>query len=382
MKKRLARATAAIVAILTVVSAITLTTWHKTVTLTVDGEARQVSGLAWTVGDALQAGGIAVGDHDFVTPALDQAVAEGSSIDVRHARPLEVNVDGKTTTHWTTETTLAAALRQLNIPVGDNDRLSEATSRTLGREGLTLSITTAKPVKLVVGGEAKDLSTAAPAVADLLHDEGLTLGQHDRINPGIETPLTPGLTVTLDRVSVEETTRTEELAFTTTKEDDSSLDKGDTRTVTKGVKGSKTIVEKKTTVNGTLESTEVVSTTVTKEPVNAVIKVGTRAPQAPDRSSGPDRTSNPDRASGATINLANAAMWDRIAKCESSGRWNINTGNGYYGGLQFNRQTWLSVGGADFAPRADLATREEQITVANRLYAKRGLQPWGCRHAA
>ena len=98
---------------------------------------------------------------------------------------------------------------------------------------------------------------AVAAVADLLHDEGLTLGQHDRINPGIETPLTPGLTVTLDRVSVEETTRTEELAFTTTKEDDSSLDKGDTRTVTKGVKGSKTIVEKKTTVNGTLESTEV-----------------------------------------------------------------------------------------------------------------------------
>lgn len=383
MKKRLARATAAIVAILTVVSAITLTTWHKTVTLTVDGEARQVSGLVWTVGDALKAGGVAVGEHDFVTPALDQAVAEGSSIDVRHARPLEVSVDGKTTTHWTTETTLAAALRQLNIPVGDNDRLSEATSRALGREGLTLSITTAKPVKLVVGGgEAKDLSTAAPTVADLLHDEGLTLGQHDRISPDSGTPLTPGLTVTLDRVSIEETTRTEEIPFTTTKEDDSSLDKGDTRTVTKGVKGSKTIVEKKTTVNGTLESTEVVSTTVTKEPVNAVVKVGTRAPQAPDRSSGPDRTSNPDRASGATINLANAAMWDRIAKCESSGRWNINTGNGYYGGLQFNRQTWLSVGGADFAPRADLATREEQITVANRLYAKRGLQPWGCRHAA
>ncbi|MDO4784070.1 MAG: transglycosylase family protein [Propionibacteriaceae bacterium] len=382
MKKRLARATAAIVAILTVVSAITLTTWHKTVTLTVDGETRQVSGLAWTVGDALQAGGVAVGEHDFVTPSVDQAVAEGSSIDVRVARPLEVSVDGKTTTHWTTETTLAAALRQLNIPVGDDDRLSEATSRALGREGLTLSITTAKPVKLVVAGQTKEVSSAAPTVADLLHDEKLTLGQHDRLSPSADTALTPDLTVSLDRVSVEETTRTEEIPFTTTKEDDASLDKGHTKTVTKGVKGTKTIVEKKITVNGTLESTEVVSTTVTKEPVNAVVKVGTRAPQTPDRSTGPDRTSNPDRAKGAGINLANAAMWDRIAKCESGGRWNINTGNGYYGGLQFNRQTWLSVGGADFAPRADLASREEQITVANRLYAKRGLQPWGCRHAA
>jgi hypothetical protein len=75
-------------------------------------------------------------------------------------------------------------------------------------------------------------------------------------------------------------------------------------------------------------------------------------------------------------------MWDRIAKCESGGNWHINTGNGYYGGCSSDYSTWLSVGGADFAPRADLASREEQITVANRLYAKRGLQPWGCRWAA
>ncbi len=82
------------------------------------------------------------------------------------------------------------------------------------------------------------------------------------------------------------------------------------------------------------------------------------------------------------LDLSRAAMWDRIAQCESSGRWNINTGNGYYGGLQFDASTWLSVNGQDFARRADLATREEQITVANRLYALRGLQPWACRGAA
>ena len=82
------------------------------------------------------------------------------------------------------------------------------------------------------------------------------------------------------------------------------------------------------------------------------------------------------------LDLSRADMWDRIAQCESSGRWSINTGNGYYGGLQFLTTTWLENGGSDFAPRADLATREEQITVANRLYAKRGLQPWSCRTAA
>ena len=71
-------------------------------------------------------------------------------------------------------------------------------------------------------------------------------------------------------------------------------------------------------------------------------------------------------------------MWDSIARCESGGNWSINTGNGYYGGLQFLTSTWLSSGGGDFAPRADLASRAEQITVANRLYAKVGTSPWGC----
>lgn len=75
-------------------------------------------------------------------------------------------------------------------------------------------------------------------------------------------------------------------------------------------------------------------------------------------------------------------MWDRIAQCESGGNWSINTGNGYYGGLQFAQGTWAAMGGTAFAPRADLASRAQQITIANKLYAQAGLQPWGCAHAA
>jgi resuscitation-promoting factor RpfA len=85
----------------------------------------------------------------------------------------------------------------------------------------------------------------------------------------------------------------------------------------------------------------------------------------------------------ATATSASAAsVWDRVAACESGGNWSINTGNGYYGGLQFATASWLANGGDDFAPRADLASRAEQITVANRYYAKAGLGPWGCAHAA
>ncbi|NMI00255.1 DUF4038 domain-containing protein [Pseudonocardia sp. K10HN5] len=65
-------------------------------------------------------------------------------------------------------------------------------------------------------------------------------------------------------------------------------------------------------------------------------------------------------------------VWDRLARCESSGDWAIDTGNGYYGGLQFDAATWRDYGGAEFAPRADQATREEQITVATRVRDDRG----------
>lgn len=73
-------------------------------------------------------------------------------------------------------------------------------------------------------------------------------------------------------------------------------------------------------------------------------------------------------------------VWDALAQCESGGNWAINTGNGYYGGLQFSSGTWLAYGGGEFAERADLATREQQIIVAERLHAARGFQPWpACR---
>ena len=90
-----------------------------------------------------------------------------------------------------------------------------------------------------------------------------------------------------------------------------------------------------------------------------------RAPAAPAAPAGPVDMSN---------------VWDRLAQCESGGNWAINTGNGYYGGLQFNEGTWLSYGGGEYAPFAHQASREQQIATAERLHAARGFQPWpACR---
>jgi LysM repeat protein len=68
--------------------------------------------------------------------------------------------------------------------------------------------------------------------------------------------------------------------------------------------------------------------------------------------------------------------WDAIAQCESTGNWSINTGNGFYGGLQFTQSTWASHGGTQYAARADQASRAQQIAVAERVLANQGIGAW------
>ncbi|MET7316798.1 transglycosylase family protein [Streptomyces thermoviolaceus] len=80
---------------------------------------------------------------------------------------------------------------------------------------------------------------------------------------------------------------------------------------------------------------------------------------------------------GADVaHAADAATWNKVAACESGGNWYINTGNGYYGGLQFSLSTWKAFGGTKYAPRADLATREQQIAVAEKVLDAQGPGAW------
>ncbi|MBT2389476.1 transglycosylase family protein [Streptomyces maoxianensis] len=80
--------------------------------------------------------------------------------------------------------------------------------------------------------------------------------------------------------------------------------------------------------------------------------------------------------SGSDACAASGWPWSCLAACESGGRWNANTGNGYYGGLQFWQPTWEEHGGLAYAPRADLATREQQIKVAEEVLRTQGWEAW------
>ncbi|WP_405525487.1 LysM peptidoglycan-binding domain-containing protein [Streptomyces canus] len=73
---------------------------------------------------------------------------------------------------------------------------------------------------------------------------------------------------------------------------------------------------------------------------------------------------------------ATASEWDTVAQCESGGNWSINTGNGYYGGLQFSASTWAAYGGTQYAAQANQASKSQQIAVAEKVLASQGKGAW------
>ena len=184
------------------------------------------------------------------------------------------------------------------------------------------------------------------------------------------------------------------------------MPKGTSKVTQEGRSGAETVTYRSAKKGEKVVSSKVIDTTVTRNAVRRVVTIGTKqaVQQAPQQSqqtqvsrstarkavtqqSAPKQRTYASSAqrtqkSAAAPAAANSGMWDRIARCESTNNWHINTGNGYYGGLQFDNQTWLGSGGGAYAPRADLATREQQIAIANKVYAQRGLQPWACGHAA
>ncbi|HEY6663785.1 MAG TPA: transglycosylase family protein, partial [Propionibacteriaceae bacterium] len=78
----------------------------------------------------------------------------------------------------------------------------------------------------------------------------------------------------------------------------------------------------------------------------------------------------------APAEAAATTVWDRVAQCESGGNWKINTGNGFYGGVQFAAGTWKAYGGKTYAGQAHLATKAEQIAIARRVLAGQGAGAW------
>jgi hypothetical protein len=226
----------------------------------------------------------------------------------------------------------------------------------------------------------------------------VTLGPLDTVAPAADTPLSDGLAVAVTRVA--QTTATEQVPAPQPDDqqvNDDSMAQGTSTVTQDGSAGTDSVTYQITTTNGAqTDKTEVSRTTITPAQPK-IIAVGTKV-SAPARSAstsssssssstGSSSSSSSSSGSGSSSSAAPVSTnssginWQGIAQCESTGNWSINTGNGYYGGLQFDLGTWASGGGLAYASRPDLATEAQQIAVANNVAASRGRSPWACGYA-
>jgi len=356
-----AKSRAALVALATVaVLAVAGTTFgyaalSKSVTLSLDGRTEQVTAMGGTVGDVLDSEGIKVGPHDIVAPGVDEQVSDGSQISVKFGRPLDLNVDGNSHTYWVTSTKVAGALGEIGRRFSGAE-LSTSRGGSIDREGLTLKVVTPKTLTVKIGDKLPvKRQITALTVEDALKEMGVKVGKTDEMTPAPKHQLEDGDKIVFTDVRVvTRHVKGESIPFQTINRDDSSLLQGHSKVVRAGSEGSRNVTYRLVYRNGDLAVRKVVDQQVLQAPKAEIVHVGTKAP-AP-----PAPTSN--YASGGTA-------WDRIAQCESGGNWAANTGNGYYGGLQFNLSTWRSYGGVS---RPDLTSREYQISIAEKVRAASG----------
>jgi uncharacterized protein YabE (DUF348 family) len=333
------------------------------VTLVVDGQTKKINTTASDVNGALKEAGYQVGEHDIVAPSLTSKINNGEKIVYKRGRLLHLNVDGHKKDVWTTAPTVAEALSQLGY--SSSDFVSVSRSKRLPLDPTSIELRKPKSVVVVHDGKTETANTTAATVEALLRDLGVDVGSRDRLLPPASRTLTNGMKVVLQRVSVKNETAREQVPFPTQKQNDPNAFQGETQVVTAGSAGASEVTYRVVYIDGVASGRTELSRKVVSAPTPQVEKVGTKPrPVAPPA---------PAPAAPASTSGLN---WDAMAQCESGGNWHINTGNGFYGGLQFDYGTWLSNGGGQYAQRADLATREQQIAIAERLYAARGAQPW------
>jgi uncharacterized protein YabE (DUF348 family) len=320
------------------------------ITLVVDGHTKQIDTSAHDVQGALKGAGYTVGPHDLVAPSLTSRVSSGDKIVLNQGRLLHLLVDGKKRDVWTTAPTVSEALAALGYP--QSDFVSVSRSKRLPLSPTSIALRTPKHVTVVYGGKSRHVTTTAATIVQALRELDIPLTVHSWVHPARVKPIAAGMKIEVG--NTRRVTQTESIGFSVIKHYDSSMYSDQVNVTRSGRTGSARVTYDVFYLNGKVDHRVVVHREVISQPRAKIETVGTK--QRP---------------------LANNGLnWDAVAQCESGGNWHINTGNGFYGGLQFDYSTWLSNGGGAYAPRADLASREEQIAVATRLYNARGSSPW------
>ncbi|WP_457949098.1 ubiquitin-like domain-containing protein [Pseudarthrobacter sp. alpha12b] len=352
---------------------------NKTITLNVDGKASSVQSFGGTVAQVVKSANVDLKPSDRVSPGLDATVQNGTVININQAKEVKVSLDGAEKTVNTTAQDVEDLVTELGVASASS--VSAPKDAALSLAGSYVSISTPKTVSIVADGKVNTATTTAPTVGKVLEDSGVTLGANDRTSQPANANVVNNMVIKVSRVDTGQTAVTsEDVPFETVTAESADMLKGEKEVTQAGAAGKIERTFKLVLVDGREASRTLVSENVAVQPVTEKVTVGTKAKPAVQAAPAPAAAAA--NTGAAAPAMMNEAMWDKIAQCESTGNWSINSGNGYYGGLQFDIRTWIGAGGGAYAPNASLATKAQQIDIANRVYAQRGLSPWGCGWAA
>jgi len=327
---------------------------QKAVTLTVDGQAREVGTYSDTVGEVLEEEGLSLAAHDVVLPAPDAALGDGDAVVLNRARPLTLTVDGVSREVHVTALSVEEALDQLGFRA-EGLVLSASRAERLPLEGMTLSITTPKDVVLVADGQERVVTTTAATAGDLLAEQGIALSATDRTSMRLEQGLLNRMRLQVFRVQISEITETTVLEHGRVESQNPAAFEDEEDVTQEGVDGEQQTTYRVTVVDGRETSRETLGTAVTREPVDQHVIVGTK-----------ERPANKPTADGLN--------WAALAACESGGRPNAVSSTGKYHGLyQFSEATWRAVGGTGLPSQA---SPDEQTFRAQQLYNRSGAGQW------
>lgn len=291
---------------------VTYATAAQQFALDVDGHVTHVSTRAKTVEDALTQQALTVKSAK-VTPELTSKLTDGGVVTVRTEKTITIKDEyAGSTTLRTHELTVEDILPQLGLREEDTINVDLAAKLT---DTPAIDIDRAEHVTVLVPDGQHNTYTHAKTVEEVLAQLQIPVLEHQQLKDiAMDTPITNDMTIVIEDKPAPPPPPVEE----------------------------EEIVEES-------EVTPAPTTTVTPTPA-----VSTVAAPPSNRE----------------------AIWDQLAQCEAGGNWAINTGNGYHGGLQFSPSTWNAYGGQQYAPTANLATREQQIAIAEKVQAGQGWGAW------
>ena len=332
------------------IGGVTAAATKKDIIVDVNGEQMSLVTMSGTVEAVLAQAGVELGDQDIVSPSLDSSISDEDTVTVRTAKQVALVVEGQTQTVTTTAISVEDLLQEVGGITGA-DAVDADLSEAIPESGLKVSVTKPKIISINDGGKVTYVSLAAQNVQEALELRDIELGAQDRINVPLDEQLKNNAAIQIDRVDNTEVTETVPFDAEPTYVDDPEAPAGDETVVEEGTPGTKEVTRTVTTVNGQEESSTVINEVELTAAKPATISRGTKT-------------------------VAANSVWDQLAQCEAGGNWAINTGNGFSGGLQFHPQTWLAYGGGAFSGEASGATREQQISIAEKVQAAQGWGAW------